>query len=79
MKTDQPSDFMQEYVIWYKSLQNKDAALSRITPICDFISKFAINFLTPEKIIYQPGLQIRRSNSDNLGIIFNISPLKHIL
>ena len=25
------------------------------------------------------GLQIRRSNRDNLGIIFNISSVKHIL
>ena len=28
---------------------------------------------------YSSGLQIRRSKRDNLGIIFNISPLKHIL
>ena len=27
---------------------------------------------------YGPVLQIRRDNRDNLGIIFHISPLKHI-
>ena len=27
----------------------------------------------------RPGLQIRRNNKDNLGIIFNISSVKHIL
>ena len=30
-------------------------------------------------IVPYAGLQIRRSNRDNLGIIFNISSVKHIL
>ena len=50
-----------------------------VTVVYNLIFIEGLNMLRWGYMAGSAGLQIRRSNRDNLGIIFNISAVKHIL